>query len=260
MLGFLLRSLNGPHHTSPGGNGGMLPLHFFAQFLNPANAASGDTVYSEEAFDRIITQFMEQTAGSSAPGPASPDAIQQLPKKAVDKSMLGSDGKAECSVCMDNVDVGDEVTVLPCRHWFHGDCVGAWLKEHDTCPHCRQGIMPKDDTREDGVPRNPGQPPRNLQPQSNPPAGEPNPWMPFSLGRMEREPRSRTTPFRYAGPPDSFPPQPYDSLAPPHRRRSNGREGRNNSEGNSGEGGGGGGGGISGWMRDRFSRSGGDRN
>ena len=54
--------------------------------------------------------------------------------------MLGDDGKAECSICMDRVDLGTEVTVLPCNHWFHETCVKSWLSEHDTCPHCRRGI------------------------------------------------------------------------------------------------------------------------
>ena len=142
----------------------MPPLNaFLAQIFNPANATHGDTVYTEEAMDRIITHLMEQTTTSSAPGPASASAIAALPKQKADKEMMGQDGKAECSVCMDAVEVGDEVTVLPCKHWFHGDCVGAWLKEHDTCPHCRQGIMRKE--REHNAPRSPHQPPRNFEDQ-----------------------------------------------------------------------------------------------
>ncbi|KAL8693741.1 MAG: hypothetical protein Q9218_001486 [Villophora microphyllina] len=157
-----------PNGNPQGGAANAFPgLHqLFASVFNPANAAHGDAVYSQEALDRIISQFMDAHNGSSAPGPASAQAISALPKKSVTKEMLGSDGKAECSVCMDNVELGDEVTVLPCSHWFHGECVGAWLKEHDTCPHCRQGIMPKDPPAGGGEatqPRTPGQEPRNMQ-------------------------------------------------------------------------------------------------
>ena len=49
-------------------------------------------------------------------------------------------GKVECSICMDDVEIGTEVTILPCDHWFHDDCIRHWLKEHDTCPHCRKPI------------------------------------------------------------------------------------------------------------------------
>ena len=61
--------------------------------------------------------------------------------------MMGNDGTAECSICMDNVEVGSTVTELPCKHWFHGDCVVSWLKEHDTCPHCRKPISDPEDQR-----------------------------------------------------------------------------------------------------------------
>ena len=131
----------GPQGNNRGdANGPQHPLAMLSQFFNPANAAHGDVVFSQEAFDRVISQLMEQNAGSTAPGPAPEAAIRALPTRKVEKNMLGSDGKAECSICMDNVEIGDEVTILPCSHWFHGTCVSAWLKEHDTCPHCRKGI------------------------------------------------------------------------------------------------------------------------
>lgn len=100
----------------------------------------GDFVYSQEGLDRIVSQLMEQTASSNAPGPAPQSEIDSLPRKKVDEEMLGAEHKAECSICMDEVNFGEEVTVLPCKHWFHHQCVSAWLGEHDTCPHCRKSI------------------------------------------------------------------------------------------------------------------------
>jgi E3 ubiquitin-protein ligase RNF115/126 len=108
--------------------------------MDPANASHGDAVFSQEALDRVITQLMEQNQGSNAPGPASEAAIRSLAKKKVVKDMMDDQGKAECSICMDSVEIDDQVTVLPCTHWFHETCITAWLKEHDTCPHCRKGI------------------------------------------------------------------------------------------------------------------------
>lgn len=116
------------------------PFALLQQMMDPANAAHGDAVFSQEALDRVITQLMEQNQGSTAPGPAPDSAIKSLPKKKVEKEMLDDHGKAECSICMDSVKLGDQVTVLPCTHWFHEVCITAWLKEHDTCPHCRKGI------------------------------------------------------------------------------------------------------------------------
>ncbi|KAG4024961.1 hypothetical protein MFRU_076g00080 [Monilinia fructicola] len=108
--------------------------------LNHPNAIHGDAVYSQEHFDQIMSQLMEQHQQSNAPGPAPPDAISALPKKALDEKMLGPEGKGECSVCMDDVFLNTEVVVLPCNHWFHETCASAWLSEHNTCPICRKGI------------------------------------------------------------------------------------------------------------------------
>jgi E3 ubiquitin-protein ligase RNF115/126 len=126
-------------------DGQMHGAHPFFQFLTSvgmvgANGQMGDFVYSQEGLDRIVTQLMEQTASSNAPGPASQADIDNLPRRVVDEKMLGAEHRAECSICMDEVIIGEEVTVLPCNHWFHHPCIGAWLKEHDTCPHCRKGI------------------------------------------------------------------------------------------------------------------------
>ncbi|RFU35648.1 hypothetical protein B7463_g704, partial [Scytalidium lignicola] len=112
----------------------------FASIFNPANAVHGDAVYSQEALDRIITTLMEQHPTSNAPGPASPSAISALPKIKLDEKLLGPELKGECSVCMDDVHVGDEVVALPCSHWFHEQCASMWLGEHNTCPICRKGI------------------------------------------------------------------------------------------------------------------------
>lgn len=275
-------NLNGPH-PGPGGPPAGIPFHsIFAQLLNPANAANGDAVYTEEALDRVISQFMEQANGSTAPGPASAEAIQRLPKKEVEKSMMGSDGKAECSVCMDSVEIGDEVTVLPCSHWFHGDCVGAWLKEHDTCPHCRQGIMPKESGGGHvNAPRGPGQPAQNHSPFPNPPF--PNPPFPNMAGPNVAHGLHFT--WQPSGSPNVRPMEPTRRPSENHRRRSSAREGRNGGEGSSGGGGGeggggaasggsgaggsgagggaasggGSGGGFSGWVRDRLGRTNTDR-
>lgn len=229
--------------TGPRTTPGFPGLHqLFASVLNPANAAHGDVVYSEEALDRIISQFMEGQAGSSAPGPASAAAIEALPKKKVDKDMLGSDGKAECSVCMDNVELDDEVTVLPCQHWFHGECVGAWLKEHDTCPHCRQGIMPKDAPNEATSPRSPGQEPRTSLPPLSPNRDMPGGFhFTYHYGGQSNS-NSPTTSFRSQR--DLPVPAPRAE-----RRRSSGSSGRNAGEGSSG---GGISGAIGGWVRNHL--------
>ncbi len=119
----------------------MTQLHeLLTTLLNPSAAVHGDAVYTQEALDRIITQLMEANPQSNAAPPASAEAIEKLEKKPLDEKMMGVDGKVECTICMDELHKGDEVSVLPCKHWFHPECVNIWLKEHNTCPMCRTPI------------------------------------------------------------------------------------------------------------------------
>ena len=191
------------HEATHPGQGGASPnfANLLSSIFNPAafqEGQHGDAVYSEEAMDRLLTQLMEQNNVSHAPGPAPAAAIAALPKVLVEEKMMGNDGKAECSVCMENVQIRDEVTMLPCKHWFHGECVGAWLKEHNTCPHCRQGIASTPATPSTGPqPQHqamPGSFPAAQQPQVglHIPTGPPGPSFanPISVPSSPRSPSS----------------------------------------------------------------------
>lgn len=135
-----------PRAQNPGLAGGLGDI--FSLLLGPGamNAAHGDAVYTQEGLDRIITQLMEANPQSNAAPPASESAIEKLEKKSLDRQMMGDSPKVECTICIDEMHLGDEVTVLPCKHWFHGECVVLWLKEHNTCPVCRTPIEKRGET------------------------------------------------------------------------------------------------------------------
>jgi hypothetical protein len=43
----------------------------------------------------------------------------------------------ECVICTDEYEVDDIVTILPCGHMHHSNCIMGWLCKHTTCPVCR---------------------------------------------------------------------------------------------------------------------------
>jgi hypothetical protein len=55
-----------------------------------------------------------------------------------------SKGRAECAVCLQELEHGDVVRVLPaCTHFFHSSCVDPWLRANASCPVCRAHPEPE---------------------------------------------------------------------------------------------------------------------
>ncbi|CAB1120627.1 unnamed protein product [Ectocarpus sp. CCAP 1310/34] len=47
-----------------------------------------------------------------------------------------------CAVCMEEFGLGDEISVLPCLHAFHGACIRKWLLMRNRCPTCLKAVIP----------------------------------------------------------------------------------------------------------------------
>ncbi|KAK6227936.1 hypothetical protein SCA6_000276 [Theobroma cacao] len=51
--------------------------------------------------------------------------------------MKGSEDELTCSICLEQVSVGDLIRSLPCLHQFHASCIDPWLRQQGTCPVCK---------------------------------------------------------------------------------------------------------------------------
>jgi hypothetical protein len=96
-----------------------------------------------------------------------------------------------CSICLMDINDGQNTILLPCGHMFHSDCVTKWLEIHNTCPLCRFEL-PTDDPnyererrernnqRNANMARNPNvraadlNHPENMNPQPQPQPGSGN--------------------------------------------------------------------------------------
>lgn len=45
-----------------------------------------------------------------------------------------------CSVCLADLEKGEEGRYLPCKHLFHRQCIDAWLSKSRQCPVCRRDV------------------------------------------------------------------------------------------------------------------------
>ncbi|KAL3070320.1 hypothetical protein niasHS_016147 [Heterodera schachtii] len=54
-----------------------------------------------------------------------------------------------CAICLDLIENETMVKPLPCNHIFHNKCIKSWLKEHITCPFCRDALSMEEEEEED---------------------------------------------------------------------------------------------------------------
>lgn len=83
---------------------------------------------------------MDANPQSNAAPPATDRGLAALERRDIDEELLRGESNTECTICQDEVKVGEKAAFLPCKHWFHDECVVPWLKSHNTCPICRAPI------------------------------------------------------------------------------------------------------------------------
>eukprot|EP01127_Copromyxa_protea_P024283 TRINITY_DN9469_c0_g2_i7.p1 TRINITY_DN9469_c0_g2~~TRINITY_DN9469_c0_g2_i7.p1 ORF type:complete len:120 (+),score=15.69 TRINITY_DN9469_c0_g2_i7:834-1193(+) len=50
----------------------------------------------------------------------------------------------QCSICLEEFEVGCEYKTLPCFHVYHSTCIDIWLKEARQCPICKKDVTQAD--------------------------------------------------------------------------------------------------------------------
>ncbi|KAK3156234.1 hypothetical protein QOZ80_2AG0104560 [Eleusine coracana subsp. coracana] len=81
----------------------------------------------------VLALHAGEAAARSGRLPASRVAVEALPEVAPSEEEASSG----CAVCKDGIAVEQLVMRLPCKHFFHGDCIRPWLAIRNTCPVCR---------------------------------------------------------------------------------------------------------------------------
>ncbi|XP_050212152.1 E3 ubiquitin-protein ligase SDIR1 [Mercurialis annua] len=80
---------------------------------------------------KIGGSSMQQASSSVSNEPKKQDTSNAV------GTMKASEDELTCSVCLEQVNVGEVIRTLPCLHQFHANCIDPWLLQQGTCPVCK---------------------------------------------------------------------------------------------------------------------------
>uniref|UniRef100_A0A0E0MCH1 RING-type domain-containing protein n=1 Tax=Oryza punctata TaxID=4537 RepID=A0A0E0MCH1_ORYPU len=151
----------------PGSAGNTPPLEAVAMsFLQEAAAmrlrqgttnGDGQTILVQRLGE--LLRAYRANAGAPRSGrqrPASAAAVAALEKRKHDGGGVASSSSsgaaaAQCVICIEDYEVGDDISVMPCSygHSFHQTCLADWLARSRFCPLCRHKLPAADDDKDD---------------------------------------------------------------------------------------------------------------
>lgn len=120
------------------GNGGLEALFAGAPGIGFTRGNAGDYFIGpglEELFEQLSANDRR------GPPPAARSLIDAMPTIKIAQRHLRSD--SHCPVCKDKFELGSEARQMPCNHLYHSDCIVPWLVQHNSCPVCRQELLPQ---------------------------------------------------------------------------------------------------------------------
>lgn len=104
-------------------------------FLQVLHGNPGDYAWGSGGLDAVISQLLNNL-DSSGPPPMAKHDIQNLPSVGVSRDQV--EKNLQCSVCMEDFKLEEQVKQVPCGHLYHRDCIVPWLEMHGSCPICRK--------------------------------------------------------------------------------------------------------------------------
>lgn len=102
--------------------------------------------YDESTNNQCPIENEELNNNTSSSGTLTIVQEQESKSKELDENLSCYFDNNICSVCLDEYESGDKMTILPCKHSFHTDCIVKWLTERQpTCPLCKTVVVFNDD-------------------------------------------------------------------------------------------------------------------
>ncbi|KAI3706286.1 hypothetical protein L6452_23918 [Arctium lappa] len=122
-----------------GGGGGGNPFDSGGPSQNHPIGSLGD-YFVGPGLELLLQHLAENDPNRYGTPPAQKEAVEAMPTVTIAEDSI------QCSICLDDFEVGAEAKEMPCKHRFHGECILPWLELHSSCPVCRYQL-PSDESK-----------------------------------------------------------------------------------------------------------------
>ncbi|CAN6970011.1 unnamed protein product [Brassica rapa subsp. trilocularis] len=87
------------------------------------------------SYDEIFGQVLGNSSSTRRP-----ETAEELPAVNLTAEELTERGLVVCAICREKLAPSERLSELPCRHYYHKDCISSWLTNRNTCPLCRHNV------------------------------------------------------------------------------------------------------------------------
>ncbi|KAH7442484.1 hypothetical protein KP509_03G091200 [Ceratopteris richardii] len=96
----------------------------------------------------IMHHVIQEEGNRYGSMPASKAVVAGLPTMHFDNKCPQQEDSC-CAICREHFEFEEELKELPCKHFYHSDCILPWLELHSSCPLCRRELPTDDSFEED---------------------------------------------------------------------------------------------------------------
>ncbi|KAF9356411.1 E3 ubiquitin-protein ligase rnf13 [Mortierella sp. AD094] len=104
--------------------------------------------YDDQSNDDISTQMNKSDIDPSEKATATSNPTKSAGKILTPTTVKGTKKQRRrkydpCAICLEEYEVGERLRELPCKHFFHAQCIDPWFKDvHSICPVCKRDYSP----------------------------------------------------------------------------------------------------------------------
>lgn len=107
----------------------------YLDYIHYLSSRSNHEMETFGTYDEIFGRVLGNSSSTRWP-----ETVEELPVVNLTAEELEERGLVVCAICREKLSSNERLSELPCRHFYHKDCISSWLTNRNTCPLCRHSV------------------------------------------------------------------------------------------------------------------------